>query len=217
MSCLIGHGQPEVVETLRKHAAELDNLYRGMASPPVINLASLLTSVLPEGLDKAVFLSTGGESNECAIKLAKVYTGKFEIVGLGASWHGMTCGANAAQISIGRKGYGPLVSTYSTFARSLPSLPTKRTKRTNTFALKMPGMHMLPSPDSYCSNLRLLLRLPQHRWYLRLANGARLRLDSNRQSLLRFPRRRNNGTYSLLWRHDNHSARLHGSNEVSLP
>lgn len=110
MSCLIGHGHPEIVETLRQHAASLDHLYSGMVSPPVISLAKKLTDNMPAGLDKAIFLSTGGESNECAIKLAKVFTGKFEIVGLGASWHGMTSGANGAQYHAGRKGYGPLVS-----------------------------------------------------------------------------------------------------------
>ena len=85
MSCLIGHGHPEIVHTLAEHAASLDHLYSGMVSPPVINLAERLTSVLPDGLDKALFLSTGGESNECAIKLAKMYTGGFEIVGLGTT------------------------------------------------------------------------------------------------------------------------------------
>jgi 4-aminobutyrate aminotransferase-like enzyme len=109
MSCLIGHGHPEIVVTLAVHAAELDHLYSGMVSPPVIALAEALTGVLPDSLDKAMFLSTGGESNECAIKLAKMYTGKFEIVGLGASWHGVTSGANGAQYHAGRKGYGPVV------------------------------------------------------------------------------------------------------------
>lgn len=109
MSCLIGHGHPEVVKTLAEHAASLDHLYSGMVSPPVIKLAEMLTGVLPAGLDKAIFLSTGGESNECAIKLAKMYTGNFEIVGLGASWHGVTSGANGAQYHAGRKGYGPAV------------------------------------------------------------------------------------------------------------
>lgn len=110
MSCLIGHGHPEVVETIREHAAGLDHLFSGMLSTPVIKLAQTLTGLLPEGLDKAMFLSTGGESNEAAIKLAKVYTGKFEIVGLAASWHGMTSGAVGAQYHFGRKGYGPGVS-----------------------------------------------------------------------------------------------------------
>ncbi|KAF5009852.1 hypothetical protein FDECE_3947 [Fusarium decemcellulare] len=126
MSCLIGHGHPEIVQTLKHHAESLDHLYSGMVSPPVIELGKRLTTALPDGLDKAVFLSTGSESNECAIKLAKTVTGKFEIVGLGASWHGMTSGANGAQYHAGRKGYGPL----------------------------MPGMHMLPSPDAYRSIFR---------------------------------------------------------------
>jgi 4-aminobutyrate aminotransferase-like enzyme len=109
MSCLIGHGHPEVVETITEHAKHLDHLFSGMISPPVINLAKRLTDVLPRGLDKAMFLSTGGESNEAAIRLAKIYTGKWEIVGLGASWHGMTGAAVAAQYHSGRKGYGPVV------------------------------------------------------------------------------------------------------------
>ena len=126
MSCLIGHGHPEVVEVIRSHAANLDHLFSGMLSPPVINLARRLTSALPVGLDKAFFLSTGGESNEAAIKMAKVYTGKFEIVGLGASWHGMTAQALGVQFHYGRKGHGPLV----------------------------PGTHMLPPPNAYRSIFR---------------------------------------------------------------
>ena len=94
MSCLVGHGNPEVVETITRHAQSLDHLFSGMLSPPVIRLGKRLTDLLPRGLDKALFLSTGGESNEAAIRLAKFYTGKYEIVGLKSSWHGMTSGAN---------------------------------------------------------------------------------------------------------------------------
>lgn len=110
MSCLIGHGHPEIVQTITDHAAGLDHLFSGMLSPPVVQLAEKLTGLLPDGLDRAMFLSTGGESNEAAIKLAKLYTGKYEIVGLGASWHGITSGATAATFHSGRKGYGPFVS-----------------------------------------------------------------------------------------------------------
>ena len=115
MSCLIGHGHPEVVKTITDHAMSLDHLFSGMISPPVIQLAEKLTGLLPKGLDKAMFLSTGGESNEAAIKLAKVYTGKWEIVGLGASWHGMTGAAVGAQYHSGRKGYGPMVRNVPEF------------------------------------------------------------------------------------------------------
>jgi 4-aminobutyrate aminotransferase-like enzyme len=111
MSCLIGHGHPEVVKTITDHATHLDHLFSGMISPPVIQLAKNLTGLLPDGLDKAMFLSTGGESNEAAIRLAKIFTGKWEIVGLGQSWHGMTGAAVSAQYHSGRKGYGPVVSS----------------------------------------------------------------------------------------------------------
>ncbi|KAF2739543.1 hypothetical protein EJ04DRAFT_457572 [Polyplosphaeria fusca] len=126
MSCLIGHGNPEIVEVISKHAASLDHLFSGMLSPPVIGLAKKLTSLTPPGLDKALFLSTGGESNEAAIRLAKFYTGKFEIVGLSASWHGMGGGAVAAQYHSGRAGYGPV----------------------------LPGNHVLPAPNAYRSIFR---------------------------------------------------------------
>jgi 4-aminobutyrate aminotransferase-like enzyme len=110
MSCLVGHGHPEIVSTINKHATGLDHLFSGMLSPPVVQLAEKLTGLLPKGLDRAMFLSTGAESNEAAIKMAKLYTGKYEIVALGASWHGMTSGATAATFHSGRTGYGPFVS-----------------------------------------------------------------------------------------------------------
>lgn len=107
MSTLIGHGNPEVVDTITHHAKHLDHVFSGMLTPPAISLAKRLTDLTPPGLDKAFFLSTGGESNEAAIRLAKFYTGKFEIVGLASSWHGMTGGAIGAQYHAGRSGYGP--------------------------------------------------------------------------------------------------------------
>lgn len=101
MSCLIGHGHPEIVDTIASHAAQLDHLFSGMLSPPVLNLAGALTTTLEgTGLDKFMFLSTGGESNEAAIKMAKLYTGKWEIVGLGGSWHGMTDAARGATVGL---------------------------------------------------------------------------------------------------------------------
>lgn len=59
-----------------------------------------------------MFLSTGSESCEAAIRLAKIFTGKYEIVGLGSSWHGMTGASAAAQYHAGRRGHGPMVGVY---------------------------------------------------------------------------------------------------------
>src|SRR5262249_33649903 len=82
-------------------------LFSGMLSRPVVDLARGLAGVTPDGLDRVMLLSTGGESNEAAIKMAKLYTGGYEVVGFAQSWHGMTGGAAAATYPAGRKGYGP--------------------------------------------------------------------------------------------------------------
>src|SRR4029453_410621 len=49
----------------------------------------------------------GAGSNEAAVRMAKLVTGKHEIVSFARSWHGMTLAAAAATYSTGRKGYGP--------------------------------------------------------------------------------------------------------------
>ena len=78
-----------------------------MLSRPVVDLARRLAETLPEPLDKALLLTTGAESNEAAIRMAKLVTGKHEIVSFARSWHGMTQAAAGATYSAGRKGYGP--------------------------------------------------------------------------------------------------------------
>ena len=107
MSSLLGHGHPEIAAVVADHARRLDHLFSGMLSRPVVDLARELAEVTPPGLDRAMLLSTGGESNDAAIKMAKLYTGGHEIIGFAQSWHGMTGAAAAATYSAGRRGYGP--------------------------------------------------------------------------------------------------------------
>lgn len=126
MSSILGHAHPDIVATVSSSVASLDHLFSGMLSAPVLGLAGRLTATLPAGLDKALLLSTGAESNEAAIKLAKLYTGRYEIVSFDRSWHGMTQGAASATFSAGRRGYGP---------------PT-------------PGNLALPTPNAYRSPFR---------------------------------------------------------------
>ncbi|BEI87859.1 uncharacterized protein CcaverHIS019_0105770 [Cutaneotrichosporon cavernicola] len=107
MSSVLGHGHPEIVQVVDEYMRNLDHLFSGMISDPVVDLAEALTNMLPPQLNKCMFLSTGSETNECALKMAKMYTGGHEIVSLSASYHGMTHGSGAATFSVGRKGYGP--------------------------------------------------------------------------------------------------------------
>ncbi|TMJ68021.1 MAG: aspartate aminotransferase family protein, partial [Alphaproteobacteria bacterium] len=107
MSAIIGHSHPEIVEVVRRTMGELDHLYSTILSRPVVDLAALLAELAPGKLDRVLLVSTGGESNEAAIRMAKLATGRHEIVGLSRSWHGVTGGAASATYSSSRRGYGP--------------------------------------------------------------------------------------------------------------
>jgi 4-aminobutyrate aminotransferase-like enzyme len=107
MSSILGHSHPEIVAVVQHHVAELDHLLSSMITYPVIELARRLASFLPPPLEKSFFLNTGSETIEAAIKMAKLYTGRFEIVAFSASYHGLTGSAGSATFSAGRKGAGP--------------------------------------------------------------------------------------------------------------
>ncbi|MEV0529530.1 aspartate aminotransferase family protein [Streptomyces sp. NPDC050439] len=107
MSAILGHSHPEIVATVQRQVASLDHLFSGMLSRPVVDLARRLAETLPAPLEKALLLTTGAESNEAALRMAKLVTGKHEIVSFARSWHGMTQAAASATYSAGRKGYGP--------------------------------------------------------------------------------------------------------------
>ncbi|SNY52466.1 aspartate aminotransferase family protein [Paractinoplanes atraurantiacus] len=107
MSAILGHSHPAVVATIQRQAATLDHLFSGMLSRPVVDLARNLAATLPDPLSKVLLLTTGAESNEAAIRMAKLVTGRHEIISFARSWHGMTHAAAAATYSSGRKGYGP--------------------------------------------------------------------------------------------------------------
>lgn len=126
MSSLLGHSHPEIVEVIHKCAAELDHLLSNMISPPVVDLAERLGRLLLPPLEKTFFLNTGAESVEAAIKIAKCYTGKFEIIAFSASYHGLTQGSVSATYSAGRRHGGPV----------------------------MPGQFAFPAPYAYRSPFR---------------------------------------------------------------
>jgi len=123
MSAILGHSHPEIVEVARHWGGKLDHLYSTILSRPVVDLAALIAEISPGHLDRVLLVSTGGESNEAALRMAKLVTGRHEIVAMSRSWHGVTGGAASATYASSRKGYGP---------------PT-------------PGALVLPAPDTYRS------------------------------------------------------------------
>jgi 2,2-dialkylglycine decarboxylase (pyruvate) len=109
MSAVLGHTHPDIVATVQRQMGSVAHLFSGMLSRPVVELASRLAALAP-GLDRVQLLTTGAESNEAAIRMAKLVTGGHEVVAFAQSWHGMTGAAAAATYSAGRRGYGPVAA-----------------------------------------------------------------------------------------------------------
>jgi 2,2-dialkylglycine decarboxylase (pyruvate) len=126
MCATIGHSHPKIVEAMAKAGQAVIHLDSTMLSPDVIELADRLCDLLPQPLGKVQLLNTGAEANEAALRLAKIATGRFEIIAMAGSWHGTTTGAASATYAHGRKKYGPA----------------------------MPGSLAIPSPNCYRCPIR---------------------------------------------------------------
>lgn len=107
MCATLGHGHPAIRAAIQQSSGRVAHLFSGFLARDVIELARELMDVLPDPLARAMFLSTGGEANEAALRLAKLHTGGHEVLAFTGSWHGMTAGASSSTYSAGRRGYGP--------------------------------------------------------------------------------------------------------------
>src|SRR5947209_13512254 len=105
----IGHNHPQIVAAVQRSLDEVIHLNSWMLSEPVLALAERLIGLVPAALNKVILVNTGGEANEVALRLAKMHTGHFEIVGLTRSWHGLQAGVASLNLAAGHAGYGPLM------------------------------------------------------------------------------------------------------------
>src|SRR6266487_1775564 len=103
----IGHNHPRLVEALQQSLEQVIHLNSWMLSEPVLELAERLVGLVPSSLSKVILVNTGGEANEVALRLAKMATGRFEMVGLTRSWHGLQAGVASLNLAAGHAGYGP--------------------------------------------------------------------------------------------------------------
>ncbi|MCB0804750.1 MAG: aspartate aminotransferase family protein [Bacteroidales bacterium] len=90
-----GHGHPEIVQAVKDQAATYMHLmvYGEFIQSPQVKLAEKLISHLPSGLDAVYFVNSGSEAIEGALKLAKRFTGRSEIVAFKNAYHGGSHGA----------------------------------------------------------------------------------------------------------------------------
>jgi acetylornithine/LysW-gamma-L-lysine aminotransferase len=93
---LLGHSHPKVVEAICKQAETLISCHASLYNNKRTEFLQKLISITPMGLNKAFLSNSGAESVECAIKLARKFTGKPEIIAVMGGYHGKTMGALSA-------------------------------------------------------------------------------------------------------------------------
>ena len=86
----LGHKNPKVIESIAQQARELPYIAPGYATTSRALLSQKLLEVLPAGLEKFFFATSGTEANEAAFKIARMYTGKTKIISRYRSYHGST-------------------------------------------------------------------------------------------------------------------------------
>ncbi len=92
----LGHKNPAVIAAIAEQAQDLAYAGPAYATTARAELSQLLTEVLPEGLTKYFFTTSGTEANEAAFKIARMYTGKTKIIARYRSYHGSTMASIAA-------------------------------------------------------------------------------------------------------------------------
>lgn len=91
----IGHCHPNVVNAIQQQAQTYMHtlVYGEFVQSPQVQLAKYLSDLLPENLNSVYFTNSGAEATEGAMKLAKRFTGKSEIIACVNAYHGSTQGA----------------------------------------------------------------------------------------------------------------------------
>src|SRR5512146_1285062 len=108
-----GHCHPKVVEAIRAQAGLFLHAQANIViHKPMLQLIEELRTIVPAPIDSFFFSNSGAEAVENAVKLARVATGRQNVIVFSGSFHGRTAGTMALTTSktVYRTGFGPLPS-----------------------------------------------------------------------------------------------------------
>jgi len=94
-ACPLGHGHPKVVSAIKEQTDKYLHVmvYGEYIQKPAVDLTKLLAKHLPNPLESTYLTNSGTEAIEGALKLARRYTGRSEIIAAHKAYHGNTMGA----------------------------------------------------------------------------------------------------------------------------
>jgi 4-aminobutyrate aminotransferase len=107
-----GHCHPRVVEAAQRQVATLIHAqYTTVMHRPLLTLVDRMSEVLPAGLDRMFFVNSGSEAVEAALRLARMSTGRPNVIVFHGGFHGRTVAA-ASMTTSGtkfRSGFSPIM------------------------------------------------------------------------------------------------------------
>ncbi len=91
----VGHANAAVVRAVQEQAARYMHVmvYGELVEAPQVRYAARIASLLPGGLESVYFVNSGAEAVEGALKLAKRFTGRTELISMRRAYHGSTHGS----------------------------------------------------------------------------------------------------------------------------
>ncbi len=155
----LGHSHPVIKKAIKQQADRYLHtmVYGEYVMAPQVEFATLLTAQLPQRLDSVYFVNSGSEATEGAMKLAKRYTGRYEIIACENAYHGSTQGAASLMSPKDfTRAYHPLLPGIRNIRFNEPEDLSRITEKTAAVIVETvqgeSGIH--PPTDDYLKKLR---------------------------------------------------------------
>ena len=155
---IVGHCNPKVVEAIRKQSEKLITCHGSIYNDARAELLDKLIHIAPPNLSRAFLCSSGAESVEAAIKIARRYTRRPEIVAMTGSYHGKTLGAlSVTWTQRYREPFQPLLPevAFTTFGDAEKAREAVSDKTAAVIVEPIQGeTGIKPAPDGFLKELR---------------------------------------------------------------
>jgi len=148
----LGHRHPFVVQAVKDQLDRIPMSSKTFLNKPLADLAEMLASITPGNLQYTFMCNSGTEAVEGALKIARMATGRTEIVSTTGSYHGKTMGAlSATGRDLYRAPFEPLLPGFTTVQwndiDAVRTVVTDRTAAVIIEAVQGEGGIRLPSDD----------------------------------------------------------------------
>jgi 4-aminobutyrate aminotransferase-like enzyme len=134
----VGHANPRVTSKIKAQVDKLQHASTVFPNEAVVALAEKIAQITPGEISQSYFTNSGTEANETAIQLARMHTGRYEVVALR---HGYS----------GRSQFAQTLTGHNTWRKSLPAPAAGVVHALNAYCYRCPLGKTYPSCEVACA------------------------------------------------------------------